>query len=758
MLRSVNHFFVARRKKPKLSLRVKRVLKNFFVQIAFFITLLCVSASVIYAFAQSTYLQRSLLNQKVLEASLAAEGLARESLSSVQIKEYTSLYQTLFNYLKTSQAISVAVVSTEGDLIKGLRRQGDELVALDSGTFFSDYSLEAKQIVTDSTLKIWQPIINKGLVFATVYLEVDNQLLQTLNKTIWQRTVFIMLFGLLFGLTVLAMFLFKPMRALALSTQFALKLNSSKGEVLGLKKLPSQFQSLVDSLNVASQSLDKANTEKNQVLASLNAIFEYSVDAIVVIDRALTIRRFNKAAEEIFGYQASEIIGQPLQLLSPVPISLEMRDAMGATRNIRVPAIHKNGQAILLEVSDNEIELEGERLFISFMRDITQASKQRKAARAVNKENSKLAVIANHTTHAVAIINLQRQHEWINQSFSDMTGYSLEDVIGKTADELLFNGEISKTNKVEIAKKIMNSESFKAEERAYAKHGNELLVVFEGHPVITDGECSHYIIMLQNVTEERQKAKELREAKEQAEQLLVAQQRLLSRVSHEFRTPLNAIVGYSQLLELGELDQEQHDHLRVITKGAKDILGLVDTVMAITPTKTLESSGVDFSFSLTVLIRDLISSMSQMAQRKNIQTVFDESQDVWLFLDAQKLHRILDELLSNAYKFNKDNGLVFVELREKEEKLEIVISDTGIGIEAADLENLFDPFYRLEHASDDLGPGLGLSLASHLSVTLQAKLGASSVIGKGSVFTLSLPKSVLSDVEKAKLEGDYAPF
>ncbi len=248
----------------------------------------------------------------------------------------------------------------------------------------------------------------------------------------------------------------------------------------------------------------------------------------------------------------------------------------------------------------------------------------------------------------------------------------------------------------------------------------------------------------------------VRAAQHEAELANNAKSALLSRMSHELRTPLNAILGFGQLLAADDLSALQKESLSYIVNGGRKLLVLIDKILDITlidaDAQTLRIEPV----ALTNIIVEACGMMQGYAQRQSVQLV-DSGADLhqyWVLADRQRLNQVLLNLLSNAIAYNHSGGQVNVSWSQVlPDRLRIVVSDTGSGIDPNDLPKLFMPFERLNAMNSTIeGTGLGLVLAQRLVTAMKGNLSVESTLGQGSTFMIDLPEATLLAARKPPVE------
>ena len=240
------------------------------------------------------------------------------------------------------------------------------------------------------------------------------------------------------------------------------------------------------------------------------------------------------------------------------------------------------------------------------------------------------------------------------------------------------------------------------------------------------------------------RAEELTKARDEAMTATRAKTSFLSSTSHELRTPLNSILGFTQLLQMSELSDEDSDAVERILGAGRHLLTLINELIDIA---RIESG--DLSLSLEpVLIRPLIEECSQLmapiAAERSIRIIQHcPHPALATHADRHRLSQVLVNLISNAVKYNHRGGTITIACREEiAGHASIVVSDTGPGISAENIERIFVPFERLGAEQTVVeGTGIGLPLARALTEAMHGGLTASSVLGKGSAFTVSLPRA-----------------
>lgn len=217
----------------------------------------------------------------------------------------------------------------------------------------------------------------------------------------------------------------------------------------------------------------------------------------------------------------------------------------------------------------------------------------------------------------------------------------------------------------------------------------------------------------------------------------------LSRMSHELRTPLNAVLGFGQVLEAETLDPGQRDSVAQILKGGRHLLGVITDVLDIARIEAGELSLSPEAVDLRELVQETVELMQPLADGRGIQLLYDRAGtcDHYVLADRQRAKQVLLNLMSNAVKYNRQRGTVSVACRpQTETTTAITVTDTGMGIPAERLGQIFTAFDRLGAQHSDVeGTGIGLAISLRLAEAMGGALHVESTLGAGSVFAFELP-------------------
>lgn len=256
----------------------------------------------------------------------------------------------------------------------------------------------------------------------------------------------------------------------------------------------------------------------------------------------------------------------------------------------------------------------------------------------------------------------------------------------------------------------------------------------------SSGALRGFSKITRDITDRRAAEMALRTAREEAERASRAKSEFLSRMSHELRTPLNSILGFAQLLDM-DAPSAQKSQIGHILRAGQHLLTLINEVLDIAKIEAGRLPLNVESVPLAVVLQEALTLVSPMAADAGIHLVELPvlADDNGIVADRQRLVQVLLNLLSNAIKYNRPQGQVHIDVKVHQQRIAVSVSDTGKGIAADRLEQLFKPFERLETDPNVEGTGLGLALSKSLLEMMNGSLTVLSQPGEGSSFTLELP-------------------
>ena len=360
---------------------------------------------------------------------------------------------------------------------------------------------------------------------------------------------------------------------------------------------------------------------------------------------------------------------------------------------------------------------------------------------------------------AVAITDATRADmpvTYVNPAFEQMSGHAREAMMGLNC-RMLQGDDRDQPDIQRIREALARGEQVEALLRNYRKNGemfwNELRIA----PVHDEtGRLTNFIGLAHDVTERKRAEEELLRAKETAEQANRAKSEFLSSVSHELRTPMNAILGFAQMLDIDQrLDDDQRENVGEILKAGRHLLSLINDVLDLAK---VEAGRVELSIepvNCADVFNECSALIAPLARDRQVTLSPVLSPTLAVFADRVRFKQIALNLLSNAVKYNRDGGWVRISAEQRGDRVRVEVADSGRGIPASRLDDLFQPFNRLgaEHGRVE-GVGIGLVISRRLVEMMAGDMGVETDEGKGSVFWFELPRA---EFEPAALPLDDKP-
>ncbi len=503
----------------------------------------------------------------------------------------------------------------------------------------------------------------------------------------------------------------------------------------------------------------------------LRTIVGASKDAMIAIGEDGLITLFNPAAEQMFGRPADTMLGRHLDDLMPEihrnrhQSYIESYFKHGKPRSaidktVELTALRRDGHEFPIGLSLSIGRHEGHRFALALIRDITQ---EKRAENDLRESSAKLAALAQeqrvllqhtrdfvyrHDTEgvftyvspAVEQIMGYSVDEWRNHYTANMTDNPINEKVIAYTEETLRTGKESPPYLVEL----------------FHRTGRRITLEVNERPYFTeDGRVAGIIGVARDVTERVHADEQLRQAKESAEAANRAKSSFLANMSHEIRTPITALLHAAELLETGVPERpDVHTRVNMILRNGHHLLSLIDGLLDMSRMEAGRFEIRPTRCSLVEIIADIYAVTLPLHQRPNVEyeIVRDSDLPTLIHTDPTRLKQAAINLINNALKFT-ESGHVHVHLSVDTQTetpfLVIKVEDTGRGIPAADIDRIFEAFTQIQSPSHlaASGVGLGLPLARWITEQLGGTLETTSIVGRGSTFTLRVPTGSLEGVD-----------
>lgn len=489
-------------------------------------------------------------------------------------------------------------------------------------------------------------------------------------------------------------------------------------------------------------------------LARLSSLVENSDEAIVSRDLEGRVVSCNKAAVKLYQYTPEELIGKSVDSLASPEETTGLQELWrkvcreGATSHVESKRLRKDGTVV--EVLLTLAPIRDARHAIVGVSDMSHEITQRKHA---ERQLARLALVANRTDNLVVITDAAGKIEWVNDAFSRLTEYPLDEVRGRKPGEFLQGPETDPKVVALMHEYLQRREGFNVEVLNYAKSGRKYWIAIEARPVFNEfGAVSGFVAIETDVTQRKQVEKEAREAIERRD-------RFLAMLSHELRNPLGAIVNAGKVIERGVSDPQcVAQGCGVIQRQSVQMARLLDDLLDVARVTQGKIQLAKETLNLTSLATDVLEIIEPLAAARRQQLDVRIPQGtLWIQGDRLRLQQIQVNLLTNAVKYTPRCGSIRFLITQEEKEAVIRVEDSGMGIPHEMLPQIFDLFVQCHETVDraDGGIGVGLTLVRYL-VDLHggAVTAHSDGPGQGSQLTVRLP---LTDAPRPNSSPESAP-
>ncbi|MEI7430911.1 MAG: PAS domain S-box protein, partial [Betaproteobacteria bacterium] len=460
--------------------------------------------------------------------------------------------------------------------------------------------------------------------------------------------------------------------------------------------------------------------------------FEKNSSVMLIIDPANgKIIAANEAAVSYYGYPQHVLLGMfihQINILSPELIAQELKRVMNENCNCFI-FLHRlaSGEIRDVEVHSSPINIDGQPLLFSIIHDITERNQ------AIEKIK-KLSQAIEQSPVSIIITDIDTRIEYVNDAFVQSTGYSREEVIGKSP-RILSSGNTPRETYSALWDAMHRGLTWKGEFYNRKKDGSEYIQFAIITPLRKDdGSISYYVAVQEDITEKKRlgeeldrhrhhlealvesRTAELAEAKNVAEAANIAKSAFLANMSHEIRTPLNGILGMANLLRRKGVTADQADRLDKIDTSANHLLSIINDILDLSKIEAGKFVLDEMTVSVDGLLNNVHSILCERFAGKNIPLLVEtESYPFTLLGDPTRLQQAILNYASNALKFTEKGSVTLRSQKQEETEQTVLIRfevvDTGVGILPEVLPRLFGAFEQADNSTTRKYGGTGLGLA-----------------------------------------------
>ncbi|MDT3295535.1 PAS domain S-box protein [Shewanella sp. SP2S2-6] len=727
--------YLNRSERNKVSFRLKTIVGIALIEALLLFLLVYTSINYLKLSNQSQIEKRAQTTLTLFSIA-AKDAVISNDIATLQTLVEELLTKSEVLYVTVSDPSHILAYGGADKYVQVSHQPDTELAQVQDGIFDLEYKIE-----------------DNGYRFGTINMGFETRSLDDFIQLVTTKILSIA------GIEILLVALFSLLLGHYLTRNLTILTNASKRILAGelgvripvkgkdeIAQMGKAFNNMIDKVDARTKALEAANIR-------LNTILDSAVDGFVIINDKGTITDINPAISRLFGYAHNELIGQNVAIFLP----FEMRSShdgfihqyleTGVTQIIgtsrELMAQRKDGQLFPIALSVSLMKIDNKVMFIGLVKDLSDV--KRKEVAAAKTESVLLATLAA-SLDSLITIDIDGRVVEFNLAATRLFGYSRHEAIGRYLEELIIPKSQHSSHRGGMERyrqtgsgNIINK---RIELLATCKAGNEIPIELEVVPIKLGNEIL-FTAFLRDISERKASELKLQLAKEQAELGNKVKSRFLATMSHEIRSPLNAILGGVELLLHSKLNKEQRIHANITREAGSALLNTINDILDFSKIEAGQMVLESNEFEPDKLVAQVLQILEPKAYDKGLQLVsfVDRNVPQTLLGDRQRLNQVIHNLVDNAIKFSV-SGTITVEMWIADNQQSLMqlfcrVTDSGIGISEEAQSKLFKEFSQVHdtHNTNYKGTGLGLAICRELITMMGGEIELESELDKGCCFT-----------------------
>jgi PAS domain S-box-containing protein len=485
----------------------------------------------------------------------------------------------------------------------------------------------------------------------------------------------------------------------------------------------------------------------------LDTLFASAPIAIAVIDRARRVRSLNRQFTALFGYEASEALGRPLdELVVPEDLraaarALEARVWAGEFVTAETERVRRDGRRIPVRLSAAYARDPAGDVVIARYEDISERRQAEEELRATRARLEQMLAASTAVLYATRIEDGRAVPAWVSDNVTRITGYTVAEAL----EPRWWTSGLHPDDRARVLDEIprlLDRGDLVTEYRFRFKDGAYRWVRDEAR-VLRDaaGAPQEVVGAWVDITERKRAEETMREARDLAERVARARSAFLANMSHEIRTPMNAVLGFVELVLDTELTPEQRRALELVRSSSETLLAILNDILDYSKIEAEHLELESIPFDLPKVVYATATLLAVRAREKHLELAVDVRPDVPGLVrgDPTRVRQVLMNLIGNAIKFTEEGEVAVTAALARRDGdrawVEFRVRDTGIGIPPEQLATIFEEFTQADASTTRRygGTGLGLAISRRLVALMGGELAVTSEVGRGSEFRFTLP-------------------